>query len=148
MRSSREELDMSKRCALWRTDVRGIISVARYVKLDEAVRLVDEGKAEPVLHRQTGATIALHLRQDVRKASILSKPAFVPMAALLPELPLKVSCTAFSKAEVEAIVGLRGKSKTAHLSEEQKAERIRQRWSAEDIVESAQQKLAVYPTVR
>jgi hypothetical protein len=138
-----KEESMSKSIALWVTDERGINSIRRYLKPEEAVRMVEQNTAEPVLHNQTGAIVALRSLREVRRPVSAPHPA---MQAIM-ERRSKASCTAFSKAEVEAIVGMRGKSRTAHMTEDQRAERIRQRWCAEDLVESAQQKLAVYTGV-
>jgi hypothetical protein len=139
---------MSKSIALWMTDSRGIHSIRRYLRMEQAVRLVEQHKAEPVLHNQTGGIIALRLNRQEPKPAVASKSAFVVnQAGVVVERPARASCTAFSKAEVDAIVGLRGKSQTAHLTEDQKAERIRRRWCPEDMVECAQQKIAVYRDV-
>lgn len=131
---------------LCETDARtGVVRVVRYVSLEEATRLVEREKADPVLHCDSGKVLGFELRAISRPA------AREPLKAAIiqrQEAGARKSCTAFSKREVEAIIGVHGKSQTAHLTDDQKADRIRRRWCAEDIVESAQQKLAVYRTVR
>jgi len=57
------------------------------------------------------------------------------------------SNTAFSRAEVEAIAGLRGKSRTMRMSEQQRKSRILRNLIPEDLIESAQRKFEVYPDV-
>jgi hypothetical protein len=138
---------MSKCVALWKTDDRGVSSIHRYLKLTQAEEMVGQGKAEPIYANHSGRIIALMLPAAPRVAATVKSTFTVNQAGMLVERPARASCTAFSKAEVDAIVGLRGKSQTAHLTKDQKAERIRQRWCAEDLVETAQQKLAVYPDV-
>jgi hypothetical protein len=140
---------MSKRYQLCVTDAKtGIVSVKRHIKLEEGVRLVEQEKAEPVLHDESGVVIGFELRMPKREAAqqSLGDARGAGTREGFERNP-KASCTAFSKAEVDAIVGLRGKSQTAHLTEDQKAERIRKRWAPEDMVECAQQKIAVYQDV-
>jgi hypothetical protein len=140
---------MSLRYPLWAVHANGGIRIKRYVLMDEAAKLVENDKADVVLHKVTGVVVALKLKHSPLKPEIAARPAFVvknpsPQGA---ERPAKASCTAFSRAEVEAIAGIHGESRTMHLSEDQKADRIRRKWLAEDLVESAQQKLAVYNKV-
>jgi len=139
---------MSNRFQLCSTNSKtGITRVIRHVRFEEGMRLVEKNKAEPVLHDETGSVLGFELREQVKPAHILvQQRAFREYVKTAMPAP-RQSCTAFSKAEVEAIAGLRGRSQTAHLTENEKAERIRRRWQAEDIVESAEQKLEVYKSV-
>ena len=150
LRSSASGRDcMTKRYQLCVTDAKtGIVRVMRHIKFDEGLRLVEQEKADPVLHDESGTVIGFELRVKVREAAQEPLEAAQKRSAVgYPMRGPTISNAAFSVAEVDAIVGLRGKSQTAHLTEDQKVERIRQRLCAEDLVESAQQKLAVYPAV-
>ena len=89
---------MSKSIALWVTDERGINSIRRYLKPEEAVRMVEQNTAEPVLHNQTGAIVALRSLREVRRPVSAPHPA---MQAIM-ERRSKASCTAFSKVSASA----------------------------------------------
>jgi hypothetical protein len=138
---------MSKRYQLCYTEaITNTVRVLRHVKLDEAMVLVEQGKAEPVHHHDTGLIIGFELIGLDSRPTPKADPRLARVKEVLEERRA-ISCAAFSRAEVEAIVGLRGKSATAHLSEDEKAERIRRRWCGEDLVEAARNKYAVYQSV-
>ncbi len=68
----------------------------------------------------------------------------------LPEAARATSSAAFSKAEVDAIAGTKfkeGKSKTAGLTDEERAARILKGWRGEDLVETSEAKLKIYSRV-
>jgi hypothetical protein len=116
--------------------------VLRHISLDEGKALVAKGSAIQIECGE--GTIGFEMRRT-RPGEALALVLERKKAAM--EDLLKPSCAAFSRAEVEAIAGLRGRSRTIHLSEEKRAERIRHNWMAEDLVEQARKKLEVYPEI-
>lgn len=114
----------------------------------EGEAMVRGGRAVRILHVDTNVVAGYQLcavPAPNKSPGFLrdkQRPVVVPAAA-----GSDASSAAFSRAEVDAIVGLRGESRTAHLSEEQRAQRILRKWRGEDIVESAQQKIRVYRDV-
>ena len=54
------------------------------------------------------------------------------------------SSTAFSRREIDAIVGLMGKSRTIHLTAEQRQERIANKVPDVDFIERSRQKFDAY----
>jgi len=119
--------------------------VKRFIRLEEGLRLVKANKATKLLG-ESGNVIAFDLL-------LSTKPGIAQLIELHHEIGMMGSaptCAAISRAEVEANAGLRGKSKTADLSEDEKAARIPAKWRGgvmEDAVERAQAKVAVYNSV-
>lgn len=107
--------------------------------------MVRSGRAVRITHRGTNDVVGYQLSAGPKVSELMrDRP---PAVVVIQPASSTASSTAFSKAEVDAIVGLRGESVTAHLSDEQRAARILRLGRGEDIVESARKKLSVYRDV-
>ncbi|SEG56151.1 hypothetical protein SAMN05421819_3548 [Bryocella elongata] len=133
---------MSKRFQLCVEDSRtGNLRVQMHVTLFEGDLLVRQRKAERV-EDASGVLIGFKLR-TTQGAPAKLRPASLGMLPIVASQQ-RESCRAISRAEVEANAGLRGVSKTAHLTDEQRVERIRRHWTDVDAIEAAQDKVRSY----
>ena len=117
--------------------------IVQHITFVRGANLIGQKKADPVYDKDENI-IGFRLRgaHSPKQKARYS----VAIEAILAK-QAKASCAAFSRDEVEAIAGLRGESRTLHLSEEKRVERIRMGWQAEDLVQAAREKLNVYASV-
>ena len=92
--------------------------------------LVRERKAQLI---QFGSEFVFQLLSDGQRA-------------VLPKEPCP-SSTAFSNAELEAIAGIRGESRTTKMNEPQRLKRIAKGLGDMDLVEASREKLSVYQEI-
>jgi hypothetical protein len=116
--------------------------VIRRIPFEEGEEMVREFRARRII--VDGELKGFQLCSHPGPAAHLRRALF---ANRLPEAARATSSAAFSKAEVDAIAGLRGESKTEGLTDEQRAERILRGWRGEDVVEASRKKLNVYRKV-
>ena len=133
---------MSKRYALKRR--RGhIFVIMRHLKQEQAEVLIERGKAEPRcdnsgvwLEMLGSGENSANAASEVRLGMRLMRSAMDPTA--------RPSSAVLTRAEVEAAIGMRGRSNTLGMSEHQREQRVRAGRCAEDFVERSVAKLAAF----
>ncbi len=122
----------------------GPLRVLRYVRPVDGERLVEAERATREYSSEE-SVIGYMLRQ---REGAPPKLRIGPGAsATVVGSQRHESVRAISKAEVEANAGLRGRSQTAGLTEDQRVARIRKRWRGgemEDFIERAKAKVDAY----
>lgn len=112
----------------------GLVKVKRYVKWGEGEGLVRAGKARRIL-RHDGSLIGYELLMCV------GAPRSEAVERVYEKAESKASSAALSMAEVEAVVGFFGPSKTAMLSKEQRLQLEANGEEAHDFIEVSRAKL-------
>lgn len=113
------------------------MKVVRRVSFEEGMKLVDEKKAERVFGHGDVSVIGFRMLPERTSSQVI--------VVVAPES--RPSSAGISRSEVEANAGLRGVSRTASMTEEQRKYRIGRGLPEMDLIEASRHKVAAYQTV-
>ncbi len=122
-----------------------VLRIVRLISLGIGERMVSNGTAVCVYGNGEDANWVIGFQLvDVGKKKKAS-----PAGRNLVEMkPRDESARTISRTEHDAVVGLYGESKTAHMNEDMKNWRVKNGHEAEDLVERSVQKFRAYLGVR
>ena len=141
MRNQRDGWPAEKAFGLYSDNRNEIPKIIRRISGEKGEELVRTGRATRIENDEGTAVLAYQMTvRCVPAARQLER------AVVLRSSP--PSCTAFSRAEIDALAGTKfrdGRSRTTGLSDIERARRVLNGQRDEDLVEAAQNKFAQYP---